>query len=79
MIGDCCCRLPLAEPSAAALLAVLLDPESVSCRQELAEAIGLDPALALWASYHHASHVIDEDRSVPTIGELVAWLVEHFE
>ncbi len=75
-VGNECCRLPLAEPSAAALLAVLLDPDSETARQELAEAIGLDPALALWTSYHHA-RLAGGDNSLPAIDGLASWLVEH--
>ena len=41
--------LPLADPSAAALVDVLLPGEAPASRQRLSEALKLDAALTLWA------------------------------
>ena len=74
-VDDCACRLPLCEPSAAALLSALLDPHGDRSLGTLAEALSLDPALALWGAYHHAAHSSGVNR--PNIEELAVWLATH--
>jgi len=85
------CEIPLSEPTATALLFALLceskDPESASLSStmteplttSLAEALTLDPALALWTSLHHASATgADQAESAaPSIAELAAFLAAH--
>ncbi len=66
-------RLPLCEPTAAALLSVLLAPTDAAAHSELREALALDPALALWSVYHHAQDDAGHG-STPSIDTLSAWL-----
>jgi hypothetical protein len=72
-IGDCSCRLPLAEPTAAALLQVLIEPTDQHAHQQLAEALALDPALALW-TVCQPSRLREGSSQATTINELASWL-----
>lgn len=58
------------------LLSLLLEPAAAALPAVLIEALATDPALALWASYHHAvAHRGDCD--VPTLAELARWMGQH--
>jgi signal transduction histidine kinase len=72
-IGAEACRLPLTESTAAVLLAALVEPERKDTHALLAEALALDPALALWSAYHHARST-PNDEVIPTIADLAHWL-----
>jgi signal transduction histidine kinase len=58
------------------LLSALLEPNSALARHDLAEAIALDPALALWSGFHHASRTSAENPPA-TVQNLAAWLSDH--
>jgi signal transduction histidine kinase len=62
--------LPLADPSAAALVGVLLQGEAPASRQHLSEALKFDVALALWTVCRFSSRCA----CAPSIDELAAEL-----
>lgn len=72
-VEDGPCRLPLAEATAQALVGALIDRTSRTAVEQLADALSLDPALALWAACHHARSVAT-GQPPPTISQLATWL-----
>ena len=73
-LGKDCCRLPLSEPTASALLSALLESQSHERCAILAEALAPDPALALWGGRHFAAP--SPAQAVPAIFTLASWLEE---
>ncbi len=70
------CQLPLSEPTAGALLAAMVAPSDPRIVESLAEALALDPALALWCVLQRAARESVPANDLATIKSLSNWLAK---
>ncbi len=67
-------RIPVSDATWQALLAALAEPKGTASLDGISDALALDPALALWAGFHHSQQSAAAG-TPPCLRDLATWLV----